>query len=99
VALEYLKSSTKLVRKLVEILIGKLEVTLDDSRMNALMGLKMVNMNFYPMCPNPELTVGVGRHSDMGTLTVLLQDGTTKNYNFGHLQFAACTITVHVANC
>ena len=32
-------------------------------------------MNFYPSCPNPELTVGVGRHSDMGTLTVLLQDG------------------------
>ncbi|KAJ7948923.1 2-oxoglutarate (2OG) and Fe(II)-dependent oxygenase superfamily protein [Quillaja saponaria] len=35
----------------------------------------MVNMNFYPTCPNPELTVGVGRHSDMGALTVLLQDG------------------------
>jgi isopenicillin N synthase-like dioxygenase len=75
VALEYLKTSMKLARKLVEILIGKLGVTLDDSRMNGLMGLKMVNMNFYPTCPNPELTVGVGRHSDMGTLTVLLQDG------------------------
>ncbi|XWS10260.1 hypothetical protein CRYUN_Cryun39dG0060200 [Craigia yunnanensis] len=35
----------------------------------------MVNMNFYPICPNPELTVGVRRHSDMGTLTILLQDG------------------------
>jgi isopenicillin N synthase-like dioxygenase len=75
VALEYLKSSIKMVRKLLEILIGKLGVTVDDSRINALIGLKMVNMNFYPTCPNPELTVGVGRHSDMGTLTVLLQDG------------------------
>ncbi len=74
-ALEYLKSSIKMVRKLLEILIGKLGVTVDDSRINALIGLKMVNMNFYPTCPNPELTVGVGRHSDMGTLTVLLQDG------------------------
>ncbi|XVE52902.1 hypothetical protein DITRI_Ditri02bG0161400 [Diplodiscus trichospermus] len=32
-------------------------------------------MNFYPTCPNPELTVGVGGHSDMDTLTILLQDG------------------------
>ncbi|KAK8591447.1 hypothetical protein V6N13_031489 [Hibiscus sabdariffa] len=27
-----------------------------------------------PKCPNPELTVGVGRHSDVSTLTILLQD-------------------------
>nr|POE53796.1 feruloyl coa ortho-hydroxylase 2 [Quercus suber] len=64
-----------MVRKLVEILLGKLGVTVEDSRIDAFIGLKMVNMNFYPACPNPELTVGVGRHSDMGTLTVLLQDG------------------------
>ena len=41
----------------------------------ALIGMKMVNMIFYPTCPNPDLTLGVGRHSDMGTLTILLQDG------------------------
>ncbi|KAF2312665.1 hypothetical protein GH714_039455 [Hevea brasiliensis] len=75
VALEFLRISIKMVRKLVEILMGKLGVTLDDAKIDALIGLKMVNMNFYPICPNPELTVGVGRHSDLGTLTVLLQDG------------------------
>ncbi|XP_027156931.1 feruloyl CoA ortho-hydroxylase 2-like [Coffea eugenioides] len=64
-----------MVRKLLTVLIGNLGVTLDDSRLESLIGMKMVNMNFYPICPNPELTVGVGRHSDMGTLTVLLQDG------------------------
>lgn len=75
-ALEYLKTSSKMVRRLMEILMSKLgETVVDDSRIDALIGLKMVNMNFYPACPNPELTVGVGRHSDMGTLTVLLQDG------------------------
>ncbi|XWS10767.1 hypothetical protein CRYUN_Cryun38cG0026100 [Craigia yunnanensis] len=52
-----------------------LGVKLDDSKIDSLIGKKTVNMNFYPTCPNPELTVGVGRHSDMGTLTVLLQDG------------------------
>ncbi|KAI3903005.1 hypothetical protein MKW92_032729 [Papaver armeniacum] len=31
--------------------------------------------NFYPPCPNPDLTVGVGRHSDLkAALTILLQD-------------------------
>ncbi|KAK7243886.1 hypothetical protein RIF29_38699 [Crotalaria pallida] len=75
VALEYLKLSSKLVRDLVKILIGKLGVNLDDSKIEGLIGMKMVNMNYYPACPNPELTVGVGRHSDMGAITVLLQDG------------------------
>ncbi|CAK7355476.1 unnamed protein product [Dovyalis caffra] len=75
VALEYLRTSMKMVRKLLKVLIGKLGVTLDDSNIDGLIGLKIVNMNFYPTCPNPELTVGVGRHSDMGVLTVLLQDG------------------------
>ncbi|KAK9937509.1 hypothetical protein M0R45_014292 [Rubus argutus] len=75
VALEYLKTSMHMVKKIVKILIEKLGVTLEDSKIDGLIGLTMVNMNFYPTCPNPELTVGVGRHSDMGTLTVLLQDG------------------------
>ncbi|GJW05308.1 2-oxoglutarate (2OG) and Fe(II)-dependent oxygenase superfamily protein [Tanacetum coccineum] len=75
VALEYIKTSTEMVKRLLHALMGNLGVKLDDSRLDALLGLRMVNMNFYPTCPNPDLTVGVGRHSDMGTLTVLLQDG------------------------
>ncbi|XP_010644912.1 scopoletin 8-hydroxylase [Vitis vinifera] len=75
VALEFLKASISMVRRILEVLMEKLGVTLDESRIDGLIGLKMVNMNFYPTCPNPDLTVGVGRHSDMGMLTVLLQDG------------------------
>ncbi|XP_022718082.1 feruloyl CoA ortho-hydroxylase 2-like [Durio zibethinus] len=75
VVLEYLKTSMNMVKKLLEILMGNLGAELDDSKIDALIGMKMVNMNFYPTCPNPDLTVGVGRHSDMGTLTILLQDG------------------------
>ncbi|CAB4307444.1 unnamed protein product [Prunus armeniaca] len=75
VALEYLKFSMDMVKKILKVLIAKLGVTLEGSKIDALIGLRMVNMNFYPTCPDPELTVGVGRHSDMGTLTVLLQDG------------------------
>ncbi|XP_010534761.1 PREDICTED: feruloyl CoA ortho-hydroxylase 1 [Tarenaya hassleriana] len=75
VALEYLKTSMKMVKTIVGVLMGRLGVTLDEERTEALVGMTMVNMNYYPPCPKPELTVGVGRHSDMGTLTVLLQDG------------------------
>ncbi|KAG8502258.1 hypothetical protein CXB51_002196 [Gossypium anomalum] len=75
VALQYLKTSHEKVRKLLEALLGNLGAELDDSKIDAFIGKKMVNMNFYPTCPNPELTIGVGRHSDMGTLTILLQDG------------------------
>ena len=74
-ALEYLKTSMNMVRKLLEVLMENLGAELDDSKIDALIGMKIVNMNFYPTCPNPDLTVGVGRHSDMGTLTILLQDG------------------------
>ncbi|KAK7324341.1 hypothetical protein VNO77_27874 [Canavalia gladiata] len=75
VVLEYLKLASKMVRDIVEILIGKLGVEPDLSKIEGLIGLKKVNLNYYPACPNPELTVGAGRHSDVGTLTVLLQDG------------------------
>ncbi|KAE8703371.1 2-oxoglutarate and Fe(II)-dependent oxygenase superfamily protein [Hibiscus syriacus] len=74
-ALQYLKTSHDMVKKLLEALMGSLGVELDDSKIDAFIEKKMVNMNFYPTCPNPELTVGVGRHSDMGTVTILLQDG------------------------
>ncbi|KAK8633308.1 hypothetical protein V6N13_014154 [Hibiscus sabdariffa] len=75
VALEYLRSSMKMVRKLLEILMENLGIKPEDPKIDALINKKMVNMNFYPTCPDPDFTVGVGRHSDMGTLTVLLQDG------------------------
>ncbi|WCJ37031.1 2-oxoglutarate (2OG) and Fe(II)-dependent oxygenase superfamily protein [Euphorbia peplus] len=75
-SLEYLRTSMKMVRELLEVLIEKLGVTIDiEETIEAITGMKMVNMNYYPTCPNPELTVGVGRHSDLGTLTILLQDG------------------------
>nr|GEZ07524.1 feruloyl CoA ortho-hydroxylase 1-like [Tanacetum cinerariifolium] len=74
-ALEYIKSSELVVKKLLDILMNGLNVKeIDETKESKLMGSKRINLNYYPKCPNPELTVGVGRHSDVSTLTILLQD-------------------------
>ncbi|MBA0787583.1 hypothetical protein Gotri_025491, partial [Gossypium trilobum] len=65
VSLQYLKTSHEMVRNLLEALLGNLGVELDDSKIDTFIEKKMVNMNFYPTCPNPKFMVGVGRHSDM----------------------------------
>ncbi|KAJ7980569.1 2-oxoglutarate (2OG) and Fe(II)-dependent oxygenase superfamily protein [Quillaja saponaria] len=73
--LEYMKRSEIVIRKLLDVLMKRLNVTeIDKTKESFLMGSKRINLNYYPTCPNPELTVGVGRHSDVSTLTVLLQD-------------------------
>ncbi|XP_049405573.1 feruloyl CoA ortho-hydroxylase F6H1-3-like [Solanum stenotomum] len=74
-ALEYLKSCDTVIRKILKLLMGGLNVReIDEEKEELLMGLKRINFNYYPKCPNPELSVGVGRHSDISTITVLLQD-------------------------
>ncbi|KAG5568311.1 hypothetical protein H5410_064672 [Solanum commersonii] len=74
-ALEYLKSCDTVIRKILKLLKGGLNVReIDEEKEELLMGLKRINFNYYPKCPNPELSVGVGRHSDISTITVLLQD-------------------------
>ncbi|KAE8702312.1 2-oxoglutarate and Fe(II)-dependent oxygenase superfamily protein [Hibiscus syriacus] len=73
VLLEYLRSSMNLVKKLLHVLLRNLGMEPDDSMIHVLTGNTMINMIFYPPCPNPDLTVGIGRHSDIGILTVLSQ--------------------------
>ncbi|KAA8549651.1 hypothetical protein F0562_001331 [Nyssa sinensis] len=74
-ALEFMKRSEFVIRRLLEVLMKKVNVKeINETKELLLMGSKRINLNYYPICPNPELTVGVGRHSDVSTLTLLLQD-------------------------
>ncbi|CAI9106724.1 OLC1v1005943C1 [Oldenlandia corymbosa var. corymbosa] len=74
-AIKFMKESEVVIRRLLEALMKGLNVEeIDQEKESLLMGSKRINLNYYPMCPEPELTVGVGRHSDVSTLTILLQD-------------------------
>ncbi|XP_047317789.1 feruloyl CoA ortho-hydroxylase F6H1-3-like [Impatiens glandulifera] len=76
-ALEFLNTSEIMIKNLLNALTQRLNVhneDFDQAKENLFMGSKRINMNYYPKCPNPDLTIGVGRHSDVSTLTILLQD-------------------------
>ncbi|KAK9999816.1 hypothetical protein SO802_019419 [Lithocarpus litseifolius] len=73
--LEYMRGSEPVIQRLLEALMKRINVKeIDATKESLLMGSKRINLNYYPICPNPELTVGIGRHSDVSTLTILLQD-------------------------
>ncbi|CAL9218982.1 unnamed protein product [Arabidopsis halleri] len=64
--LKYMNESKPLVKKLLRFL--------GETKESLFMGSTRINLNYYLICPNPELTVGVGRHSDVSSLTILLLD-------------------------
>jgi isopenicillin N synthase-like dioxygenase len=37
-------------------------------------GRQTLGINYYPACPQPELTLGLSSHSDFGSLSILMQD-------------------------
>lgn len=73
--MEYIKWAKPVIRKLLEVLLKGLNVKeFDQTKESHLMGALIVDLMHYPMCPNPELAAGVGRHSDISSITILLQD-------------------------
>ncbi|WJX71316.1 hypothetical protein P8452_55322 [Trifolium repens] len=74
-ALEYMKYAEVFIKKLLHVLLKKLNVKeLDKEREQTLMGAMILGFNYYPACPEPELVAGVCPHSDISSITVLLQD-------------------------
>ena len=55
-----------------ELLASSLE--LDTKDLQRHFSRQTMGMNYYPTCPQPELTFGLSSHSDFGTITLLMQD-------------------------
>lgn len=74
---EYLGELVKLGGRLLKILSINLGLK-EDYLQNAFGGEEEVGAclrtNFYPKCPQPELTLGLSSHSDPGGMTILLPD-------------------------
>ncbi|XP_011080765.1 probable 2-oxoglutarate-dependent dioxygenase At5g05600 [Sesamum indicum] len=71
---EHIKAMEKLAFKLLELIC--LSLGLSKDRLNGFFNdqTSRVRLNYYPPCPAPHLTLGVGRHKDTGVLTILAQD-------------------------
>ncbi|CAD6203206.1 unnamed protein product [Miscanthus lutarioriparius] len=78
---EYGEEVLQLCRRVMRLLSGGLG--LEAGRLQAAFGGEggegaCLRVNFYPRCPQPELTLGVAGHSDPGGMTMLLVDDHVK---------------------
>ncbi|KAG5598858.1 hypothetical protein H5410_030228 [Solanum commersonii] len=58
-----------------EVLLKGLNVNeINESLEPLLMGTMNININYYPPCSNPSITIGSRRHCDVSCITLLFQD-------------------------
>ncbi|GLJ42647.1 hypothetical protein SUGI_0883840 [Cryptomeria japonica] len=69
--LEYASEVRKVAVKVLAALSESIGI---PTILEKMMGYERVVLNYYPPCPNPDMTFGLSSHSDVGLLTVLLQD-------------------------
>eukprot|EP01018_Ginkgo_biloba_P012088 Gb_21294 [translate_table: standard] len=71
---EYSEETKKLAKRLLAAF--SLNLGLPENYLEKALGEPHQNVliNFYPRCPQPELTAGFNTHSDIGAVTLLLQE-------------------------
>lgn len=74
VVTQYSKEMLHLANRLLSIISQSL--TLPPSYLEDAVGdvYQNITVSFYPSCPRPDLALGLQAHSDMGAITLLIQD-------------------------
>ncbi|KAL3840913.1 hypothetical protein ACJIZ3_025504 [Penstemon smallii] len=73
---EYTEHVTKVGNTVYELLSEALGLKPSHFKENGCVDAVAIVGNYYPTCPQPELTFGAGKHIDYALLTILLQDKT-----------------------
>ena len=65
-----------LAEKLMWLMLKSLGITEEDINWSSLGGAA-IQLNSYPVCPDPDRAMGLAEHTDSSLLTILYQNNTT----------------------